>query len=544
MGVARISAGVLALGIMIYPGSSVRVLFTRIAVLRLRAALIAALAGAAILMAPGGCGKQAPPKGRVFVLGLDGATFDLIRPWIDQGYLPVIKSLMDTGAYGTLNSVLPPMSPPAWTSAITGVNPGKHAIFDWYRRLPNSRSLVSETAKSRRAKAIWQIASDAGRKVGVINVPLTDPPDVVNGFMISGMPHTDLASYTYPEKLKSELDGYMIDSMGDHLDNHNAKELLAKFMNTYEERLKATVKLMTERDWDLFWVVFTATDRIQHYYWKFMDENHPKYEPDAPPELKNAIFNLWLDIDRGIGEILDNLPKDATLVVISDHGFGPIYKEVRFNNLIRGRDLDGEPICYTDGGIAQLIYLDMQGKLPYGIVPQDQYDQVRDMVAKKLLDLRDPETGERVVKDVHRKEDIYTGRYVSKAPDLVAIEMPFYYMQGDTIPGLDPVGPVTTTFSAFHQPNGIIIVRGEGIKVGPLDRDHNLIDVTPTLLYMLGEPVPRFMDGRVMEDLFEAGRLASAPVRYSEVSTESEEEKETEYTKEELEKLKAVPYLR
>jgi predicted AlkP superfamily phosphohydrolase/phosphomutase len=315
--------------------------------------------------------------------------------------------------------------------------------------------------------------------------------------------------------------------MGDHLEEDNAEELLEKFLKTYKERLKVTLKLMTEREWDLFWVVFTATDMIQHYYWKFMDENHPKYDPDAAPELKDAIFKLWVDVDADLGEIVGALPKDATLIVLSDHGFGPV----------------GDPICYTDGAIAQLIYLDMQGKLPFGVVPQDQYEQVRDMVARKLLELRDPETGEKVVKEVYRKEDIYSGRYVTKAPDLVAIEMPFYYMQGDTVPGRDNIGPVSTTFSAFHQPNGIIVVIGEGIKSGPLTRDQSLIDLTPTILYMLGEPVPSSMDGRVMEDLFDPGHLGEVPIRYSGESTASESE-DTEYTDEELEKLKAVPYLR
>jgi len=507
------------------------------------AAMAVILAAAGLLLSCQGCGKEEAPKGRVFVLGLDGATYDLIGPWMDEGHLPVLKSLMDSGAYGDLVSVLPPMSPPAWASAVTGVNPGKHAMFDWYRRLPNSRSLVSETAKSRRAKAIWTILSEKERPVGVINIPLTDPPDAVNGFIISGMPHTDLREYTYPPGLSSELGDYMTDSMGDHLEKDNAEELLEKFTKTYEERLRVTLKLMSERDWDLFWVVFTGTDRIQHYYWKFMDENHPKHEPDAPPKLKNALFDFWTDVDRGIGRIVEALPQDVTLIVLSDHGFGPIYKEVRLNNLIRGRDLEGDPICYTDGGIAQLIYLDMQGKLPYGIVPQDKYDEVRDMIARKLMDLRDPETGERVVKEVHRKEDIYRGRYLSKAPDLVAIEMPFYYMQGDTVPGRDPVGPVSTTFNAFHQPNGIIIVNGEGIKPGPLGRDQSLMDITPTVLYMLGEPVPRFMDGEVMEDIFDPGYLTGNPIEYSEGSTAFEMEEE-EYTEEELEKLKAVPYLR
>jgi predicted AlkP superfamily phosphohydrolase/phosphomutase len=490
-----------------------------------------------------GCGKKEAPKGRVFVLGLDGATFDLIDPWIEQGYLPHLKAFMDSGAYGTLNSVIPPMSPPAWSSAITGVNPGKHAMYDWYRRLPNSRSLVSETSRSLRTKAVWTLLSEAGRPVGVINVPLTDPPTKVDGFMISGMPHTEVTGYTEPPELQATLDGYMIDRMGDHLGENNAVELLDKFMRTYRERLKVTLRLMQEKPWDLFWVVFTATDRIQHYYWKFMDENHPKYEPDADPMLKNAIFNLWVEIDEGIGKILEVMPEDATVIVMSDHGFGPIYKEVRLHNLVRGRDLEGDPVCYTDGLIAQLIYIDLQGRLPYGVVPEDQYEAERDRIKSLLEDLRDPDTGEPVVDAVYRKEQVFSGRYVSKAPDLVCIEKPFYYMQGDTVPGRDAIGEVSTTFSAFHRPNGILAVSGPGIHGGELPRDYWLTDIAPTVLYMLGEPVRGYMDGHVIEELFTPEHLAADPIRFDEREADVETD-EPQYTDEELEKLKAVPYLR
>ena len=502
-----------------------------------------ALAISVILFSLLGCGKEERPKGRVFVLGYDGATYDLIGPWLEQGRLPNLRSFMDSGAYGTLNSVIPPMSPPAWACAITGVNPGKHAMYDWYRRLPNSRALVSETSKSLRAKAVWTLLSEAGRPVGVINVPLTDPPSAVNGFMISGMPHTKPTGYTYPPELEAGLEGYLTDNMGDHLDEHNAEELLDKFMRTYRERLKVTLRLMQERPWDLFWVVFTATDRIQHYYWKFMDENHPDYDPDAPQSLKDAILNLWLEIDKGTGSILEAMPEDATVIVMSDHGFGPIYKEVRLHNLVRGRDLEGDPICYTDGAIAQLIYLDLQGRLPFGVVPQDQYEETRDRVARLLLGLRDPDTGEAAVEAVYRKEEIYSGRYLSKAPDLVAVEKPFYYMQGDTISGRDPIGEVTTSFSAFHRPNGIIAVSGPGIRRGKLTRDCWLIDVTPTILHMMGEPVRRYMDGQVIEELFNPDYLEANPIRFDEEGGDVETE-EPEYTDEELEKLKAVPYLR
>jgi len=506
----------------------------------LAAAAVSAVAVGA-LVSTQGCGGEKAPAARVFVLGLDGATFDLIGPWLERGELPNLRSFLDRSAWGILESVVPPMSPPAWMSAVTGVNPGKHAIYDWYRRLPNSRALVSETSKSLRTKAVWTLLSEAEHPVGVINVPLTDPPAVVNGFMISGMPHTDPEGYTYPRELRGTLGGYMTDSMGDHLEEDNADELLEKLMKIHRERVRVTLDLMKERPWDLFWVVFTVTDRVQHFYWKFMDENHPDYDPAAPQRLKDAIFDMWKTVDESVGRILEAMPPDATVILMSDHGFGPIYKEVRLHNLVRGRDLEGPPICYTDGAIAQLIYIDLEGRLPYGVVPREEYEETRDKIKRMLLELRDPETGEGAVDTVYKREEIFSGRYVSKAADLVAVEKPFYYMQGDTVPGRDALGKVSTSFSAFHRPNGIVAVSGAGVRAGKLAESHSILDVTPTILYLLGEPVRRYMDGEVMEAVFDRDFLSSHPVRYSEEGAEIEE---TEYTDEELEKLKAVPYLR
>jgi predicted AlkP superfamily phosphohydrolase/phosphomutase len=505
---------------------------------------VAALAVVLMLLPFFGCDRKAGPKRRVFILGLDGATFDLIEPWAAEGHLPNLRSLMDSSAYGVLNSVMPPMSPPAWTTAITGVNPGEHAIFDFVYRLPDGGTLLSQTARGRRAMPIWAILSDRGRKVGVVNIPVTDPPDVVNGFMISGLPHPERRGYTYPPELEGELEGYRIDSMGDALEpGAGEMDLLQNFIEVRDQRLKAILKLMSEREWDFFWAVFTTCDRVQHFFWKFMDENHPGYDPDAAPELKNAIFNFWVGLDKGVGRIMDAMPEDVTVIVMSDHGFGPIYKELRLHNLLRGRDLEGPDICYANGYEGQQIFVNLKGKLPGGVVPPDQYEQTRDKIARALLEATDPETGETMVEAVYRKEEVFSGLYSTKAPDLVALERPFYFIQSDTLAGRDPVGPVTSSFNAWHRPEGIVMVIGEGVSTGRVPNPQSIMDIAPTALYLMGEPIPRSIEGRVMEDVFEPAYFAAGPIRYSDESTRFEGE-EREYTEEELERLKAVPYLR
>lgn len=135
-------------------------------------------------------------KGRVLVIGIDGATFDLIGPWAAGGQLPYLAQLMVEGVHGPLESTLPPVTSPAWPSFATGKNPGKHSVFDFIRPLGGQFDLVNAT--SIKARTLWQILSDAGRRVGVVNVPVTYPPAPLNGFIVSGLPSPKTAEITYP----------------------------------------------------------------------------------------------------------------------------------------------------------------------------------------------------------------------------------------------------------------------------------------------------------------------------------------------------------
>src|SRR5258708_11462961 len=144
----------------------------------------------------------------VFVIGLDGATFDLIHPFIAQGFLPNLQSLISKGSYGELSSTIPPVTASAWTSFMTGKNPGKHGLFDFMQRRKNSYDLAPVSAFDRDGKAVWEIASELGKKCIVIGVPVTYPPTPLNGLMVTGMlTPRGAADYTYPPELKNEIAG-------------------------------------------------------------------------------------------------------------------------------------------------------------------------------------------------------------------------------------------------------------------------------------------------------------------------------------------------
>ena len=153
---------------------------------------------------------------RVLVIGLDGVTFDLLGPWIEAGELPNLRRLMEQGAWGRLQTTMPPISSSSWSSFLTGVNPGKHGIFDFARRVPGTYDQELTNAARRHGRSLWRILSDAGRRVGVVNVPMTFPPEPVNGFLISGMDAPQISNaYSFPAILANDLrerfGGYRVD---------------------------------------------------------------------------------------------------------------------------------------------------------------------------------------------------------------------------------------------------------------------------------------------------------------------------------------------
>ncbi len=280
---------------------------------------------------------------KVFIIGVDGGTLEVIQPLVEKGLLPTFARLMQEGAWGTLRSTVPPVTPVAWASFMTGQNPARHHILDFLmHRGDGTRQPVNASVLE--GRTLWRLLSEAGKQVGVINVPMTFPPEPVNGFLISGLPMPpDTRDYTHPPSLAAELEAHgwnLADIAGQAGSKRELDAFIAGLYRRQEDRIQATLWLMEQYEWDLIMLHLFETDRIQHEifnYWtrwvdgqddpESIDEDARRYGPEMARFFQatdKAIARLW--------QRLDQVAPGSTLVIMSDHGFGPTYRAAHLYN--------------------------------------------------------------------------------------------------------------------------------------------------------------------------------------------------------------------
>jgi predicted AlkP superfamily phosphohydrolase/phosphomutase len=527
-------------------------------------------AGTAAPVAAQPTGPVPPSPHKVLVVGLDGATFDLIKPWVEAGYLPTLRRLMAEGAHGSLRSTVPPMTGPAWTSFATGVNPGKHRLYDWIARDAGSYTFSPVTALDCAAPTIYTLLSQAGRRVCALNVPMTYPPTPVNGLLVSGLPAPSTkGTVTYPAGLLNEIvsavgDYVLYPDPGQAYSDSGVASFLERLYYTTDVRLRTLDYLRSREPWDFAMVVFNGTDTISHALWKYMDRSHPLHDPHQALRFGNAIRDYYAYLDGKLGEIVDTLPDDTTLLVMSDHGFGPFHKFIHVNNwllqegfmavqpglraglkqrlfrsgfspmnvydtlmrlglgalkreVVRGQgqgllktlflsfeDIDwSRTQAYSLGNVGQ-IYLNVAGREPQGCVPPGaDYWRVREQIIARLQTLRDPETGETVVESIYRREELYHGEHLDKAPDIVFLPRRLeYFGFGEYEFGSHQIiEPMRRGISGTHRMNGVFLAYGAAIRPGSMTENASLYDLAPTILALMGEDVPEQMDGRVLSEV-------------------------------------------
>jgi predicted AlkP superfamily phosphohydrolase/phosphomutase len=416
-------------------------------------------------------------RGPLVVIGMDGADLDLLGPWLEEGRLPALARLYRQGALGRLRSTTPPMSPEAWSSFATGTNPGKHGVVNFVQPKPDGYELRFCTGALRRGRTFWGLAGEAGYRVGVINVPMTYPPEAVNGFLIAG-PDTPgvQADFTYPREVKAELlaasGGY--DIHGDYWGQVTPGEYLRRIVATVESQARAWERLVTRYRPDLFVAVFGSTDRAQHFLWQYGDGSSAAQQEFAGTD---PLFEVYRAVDRAIARLLSQFGDGVTTLVMSDHGGGPCDRAVYLDRWLQhqgllayrrsreglGRSLlrsayhvarkyaprsvkdllktrwsgvreqvEGaalrDPIdwqrtrAFFLGSESAYLYLNLRDRFPQGTVaPGAEAARIADQLVAGLSQLRDPETDELVVDSVFRKEEIYHGpaETVRLLPDLV-----------------------------------------------------------------------------------------------------------------------------
>ena len=514
-----------------------------------------ALALPLVLLAPG-CGSSHRPP--VVVIGLDGADWDLLVPWMEAGHLPHLAAFLEDARVGELETVLPILSPVCWTSATTGVNPGKHGIFNFQKPDPDGGPPIIEQATYRRATPVWMLLSDTGHEVGVLNVPMTFPPDPVRGRMISGFPFpSGEVNLTYPPQYQDEIGEYPIDYLSMTMHGRTAEELLADFYAGLEARGKLAREWAASGDYDFLWMVFTAPDKVQHFFWAGYDPLHPWYSEETAARFGTTMLDLWKRQDEILGEILAELPADATVMLVSDHGFESIRRQVNMANWFEQEGINAwldshaiPDITVTNGILAFTV----EGK----IAGSSDREEFLDLLVQAAGDLRDPASGNPPIEGFFRREEIYHGPSLEKAPDIIFYENPFFfttegYPDSSDAPVVENL--TSTSFSGYHRPHGILALAGpdvlppepgtvgERIARGGDFRDANLMDVTPTLLALFGETIPERMDGRVLLEGLRPEFLQAHPPRLARVEGFLLDREPPRLSETEKEALKALPYL-
>jgi len=272
---------------------------------------------------------------KIFIIGLDGATWKLIDPLIAKGKLPTFRKLIKNGTRGILESTLLPVSPAAWTSFATGRRPDKHGIFDFAHREKATYDSVPYSSLDRKCETLWNILGKKNKRSIVLNVPCTYPPEKVKGLMVSGFPTPEeLGDFTYPSKLLNELRGKFGKDFRfqPRVNAQNEGPFLEEMHTVTDYVYKATDYLMKKYPWDFLMTVFVGPDALGHVFYKYMDPTHPLHKEKSPEKYKNAVYDMYEKIDGYMAALLENIDPDTTVFLMSDHGFGPIHYGVSINN--------------------------------------------------------------------------------------------------------------------------------------------------------------------------------------------------------------------
>jgi predicted AlkP superfamily phosphohydrolase/phosphomutase len=509
------------------------------------------------------------------VIGLDAATFDVIDPLVAAGELPNLARILTSGARGSLRSTTHPLTPLAWTTMVTGVNAGRHGIWDFVERDEMGHHVRLVNGSFRRAPAVWDILSEAGRSAGIVNIPFTWPAPEVNGFSISGLDASAREDgMTYPADLFDTLQDRFGPLVLDHafpIDDKGAIDL-DRVRRACEQRVESVLWLSQQFRPDLLFVVFMSADHIHHLCW-------PEWERDG---AKSRVAEVYRLLDEAVGAIVGSTDPERDLMIVSDHGGGSLEGVVNLNAWLAAEGylsyVDQESDLRSAELGRRLMHrlFDLQRRLPqgtrsalkrhlpgvrdqalklreytvvdwsrtqafsygtfgnivlnvrdrerHGIVDPEDYERLRDEIAAKVRELRSP-AGEPIVAAVHRREDLFHGAALDRVPDLV-VEFDRYAWLGkgtltsrsDSIWDTIEIAPGSDlSYVGSHRHEGVIALVGPSARSG-IEVDASIEDVMPTILYLLGEPIPADLDGRLLAEAIDSSLLDERPPEYTQPS--------------------------
>ena len=446
-------------------------------------------------------------------------------------------------------------------------NPRKYSFQD--AEIVSSSSFAGST--------VLDVAGAHGRRVGAVTVPITYPAWAINGVMVSGYPTPDASkSFTHPPGLGPTM-GNLTENSSLFRASSPA-DVLVELNRLTRARARATVELLTKEDYDLLTLVIGSTDRAHHDFWRHHDPSYPTHDPDEASKLGDAILQVYQEADKAVGDLLAAVEKNTTVIIMSDHGGGArptwrfhtnawlhqqgwlaarqpnparstlrnIVRKVRGSfpyqeQVYRRLPLLLKQLATRANSDAQAntgdiewsqtqayrfplhlpvdgIVINVRGRQEMGTVaPGQAYEALRDQIIAALVKVRDPEAGQPVVVWAQRREGLYSGEFVDRMPDIV------FRMEEDYEGGSALQGPIVTPMplqelqklSGDHRMDGILIASGPNIRSGVSVTDARIVDLAPTILYAMNLPIPRRMDGQVLQVLFSPDYLKSYPVTFS-----------------------------
>lgn len=532
------------------------------------------------------------------IFALDGADPRLINEWIDEDHLENLAKFRSQGLSGKLKSTFPPLTGAAWPSFHTGVNPGKHGVYGWVD-LSDSHKGMPVDASTIKAKTVWRQISEQGSQVGLVSLPMTYPPEKVNGFVIPGFLGASSQTRSYPKKLEGELleqvPGYKYCPEPFMGARHEPKSWVQEKKKEIEARGDAARWLFKNKleanANKVMGVHFFVTDMVQHFLW---DEVSDSWDPR---------LEVFEKVDKEIGKLMKEAPEDTAFIVVSDHGFGPVKKTFNVNpwlkkegflNLkgtlgVRTRKflakmgfneqntqslgeliypaakklgLADNPIVISSNEALDKLFLsaadidwsDTQafsrsdiGHIRLNLDGQNSFSlsagsrALRDKIMAKLEGVKVPGTDEKLAQWAKPREDVYSGPYISEAPEIL-----FNSLEGDNCHGgIVGYGQIMffqslKVFSrkihpGHHRRNGLLLALGPGVQ--NKERNASIMDIAPTILNLLGAKIPRQMDGEVIEEISLSEPEFTRPSDFYRDSTLAKDETDTEAQKKALEGL-------
>jgi predicted AlkP superfamily phosphohydrolase/phosphomutase len=452
---------------------------------------------------------------KICVLGLDCCAPEII---FSDERLVNIRRLMDAGFYGRLESVVPPITVPAWMCMTTSQDPGSLGVYGFRNRSDYSyEKLGFANSASIKAFAIWDQLAREGRKSIIMGVPPNFPPRRINGISIGCFLTPDPVNdeFTHPTSIKSQL----MSRVGEYpvdVENFRTERkdwLRDEIFRMSRKQWEVVRWLIREQEWDYFHFVDIGLDRVHHGFWNYFDKQHVQYEPGNPYESVIPDYYLWLD--EQIGSVMELLDQDTILLVVSDHGAQRLDGGFAVNQWLIEQGLlalNEQPReitpfnklnidwartrVWSEGGYYARVFFNVQGREPQGTIPAAEYEAFRDEMKSRFEALPD-DKGNPMKSPVFKPNQIYR-QLRNVAPDLIVHFGGLFWRSIGTVgyPSVHVQENDTGPDACNHAQFGMFVLSAPNCPLSGTYEGARLLDIAPTLLDLAGYEIPESMQGR------------------------------------------------